>query len=66
MSDLEFYELHIRKLGIDFYEFQERLAIFLENRENFIDSNDNAKIVIFTQFKNEQLAKLGMKKINVN
>lgn len=64
MSDIEFYELHIEQLGIEFYDFQERLAIFLEDRENFTDSDNNAKIVIFTQFKNEQLSKLGMKKIS--
>ena len=66
MSDLEFYELNVEQLGVDFYDFQERLSIFLENRENFIDSDDYAKSVIFTQLKNEQLARLGMRKIIKN
>ena len=61
MSDIEFYELNVRNLGVDFYEFQERLAIFLENDEQSEDFHDNAKLVIFTNLQKEQLLRLTKK-----
>ena len=63
MSDEKFYELNVRKLGVDFYEFQERLAIFLENDVESADNYDEAKLIVLAQLKKEQLSKLANKKL---
>lgn len=63
MSDEKFYELNVRILGVDFYEFQERLAIFLENDVESADNYDEAKLMVLSQLKKEQLAKLANKKL---
>ena len=63
MSDIEFYELNVRNLGVDFYEFQERLAIFLENYVESADNYDEAKLMVLSQLKKEQLSKLANKKL---
>ena len=63
MSDEKFYELNVRKLGVDFYEFQERLAIFLENDADSADNHDEAKLIVLAQLKKEQLSKLANKKL---
>lgn len=63
MQDIQFYEKNVRKLGIDFYEFIERLAIKIEDAQDF---DDEAKDQVLAELKNEQLSKLGMKKIIKN
>ena len=63
MSDEKFYEQNVRILGVDFYEFQERLAIFLENDVESADNYDEAKLIVLAQLKKEQLSKLANKKL---
>ena len=63
MQDIEFYEKNVRILGIDFYEFIERLAIKIEDEP---DANDKIKNQVLFELKNEQLARLGMRKIIKN
>ena len=61
MSDIEFYESNVRKLGVDFYEFTERVSIILENENEFSDFNDNVKQSVLKQLQKEQLLRLTKK-----
>lgn len=67
MSDIKFYELNVRILGIDFYEFCERFGIICDNYTDFDIKNDEKtdfiKKITADMLKKEQLNRLGAKKL---
>lgn len=62
MTEIEFYEAKIKPLGIDFYEFLERISIMTIDGNIALDIAMNHSL---EYFRNEKLNNYKPKKINL-